>query len=143
MPRIFLAITLCLTYLAVSAPARDCARRSKRPDAKHSNKANVGKRSRLPAGGQPLCDPTPHPAILQGEPVKGRVTVKVLIDEEGKVISADVLSGDPGARKAAVDAALRETFSPRRLSGRAVKTMGVITYNFTERGAVTKESESH
>jgi outer membrane biosynthesis protein TonB len=71
------------------------------------------------------------------------VTVKVLIDEEGKVISADVLSGDPGARKAAVDAALRETFSPRRLSGRAVKTMGVITYNFTERGAVTKESESH
>jgi TonB family protein len=143
MSRIFLAITLCLAFLAVSVDAQDNASRSKRFNSKRSNKSSVRKRSRLSAGGQPVCDPTPYPALPQSEQAKGRVTVQVLIDEEGKVISARALSGDARFHRAAVDAALKERFSPTKLSGQPVKITGVITFHFTEQGAITKESDSH
>src|SRR5215210_4424076 len=110
MSRIFLAITLCLALLAISVDAQDRIKENKRLNSKRSNKSNVRRRSRLPAGGQPLCDPTPYPAIPQNELPSGMVRVQVLIDEGGKVISARALSGDPRFQKAAVDAAMKEIF---------------------------------
>ena len=54
----------------------------------------------------------------------------VFIDEEGKVISANAVSGHPLLKASAVAAARQARFSPTKLSGKPVKVTGIITYNF-------------
>jgi TonB family protein len=63
--------------------------------------------------------------------LSGVVQVEVVLDENGKVISAHAISGPVGLRDAAVQAALRARFSPTKLSGQPVKVTGQINYNFT------------
>lgn len=72
----------------------------------------------------------PYPAIAKSAHVSGQVTVQVLIDENGNVISASAASGHPLLRAAAVNAARASKFSPTKLSGQPVKVNGVIIYNF-------------
>lgn len=62
--------------------------------------------------------------------IKGAVRVQVVIDEEGRVISANAVSGHPLLSSSAVDAAKRSTFSPTTLSKQKVKVTGIIVYNF-------------
>jgi periplasmic protein TonB len=69
--------------------------------------------------------------IARAAKATGIVTVQVLIDESGKVISAQAVSGHPLLRPAAVEAARRALFTPTYLSQQPVKVSGVITYNFT------------
>ena len=69
-------------------------------------------------------------AIAKAAGARGIVTVQVLIDEYGKVISARVLSGHPLLQKEAVQAAYQARFTPTLLSQQPVKVSGVITYNF-------------
>jgi TonB family protein len=60
----------------------------------------------------------------------GVVTVDVVVDETGKVISAVASSGPAVLRDVAVQAALRARFSPTKLSGQPVKVSGLINYKF-------------
>lgn len=60
----------------------------------------------------------------------GVVTVEVVLDESGKVVSANATSGPTILRDAAVQAALKAKFSPTKLSGQPVKVSGVINYKF-------------
>jgi protein TonB len=71
-----------------------------------------------------------YPRIALQSGVFGTVTVQVLIDEDGKVISAKAVSGHPLLLSAAVTAAYRARFTPTRLSEVPVKVSGVINYNF-------------
>lgn len=73
-----------------------------------------------------------YPAAAKAIHATGSVTVQVLIDESGRVVSASATSGHPLLRAAAVSAAQGARFSPTLLSGQAVKVTGVITYNFTQ-----------
>ena len=61
----------------------------------------------------------------------GKVEVEVVVDENGKVISARAISGPAMLRDASVEAATRARFSPTKLSGQPVKISGKIEYNFT------------
>ena len=61
----------------------------------------------------------------------GVVTVEVLLNEEGKVISARAVDGHPFLRQAAIVAARQARFTPTVLSGKPVQVTGVITYTFT------------
>jgi TonB family protein len=72
----------------------------------------------------------PYPPAARAVRASGAVTVQVLIDEQGNVVSANAVSGHPLLRAAAVQAARAATFSPTYLEGRPVKVSGVITYNF-------------
>lgn len=72
----------------------------------------------------------PYPAAARAVRASGAVSVQVLIDENGNVVSASAVSGHPLLRAAAVSAARGAKFSPTKLSGQAVKVSGVITYNF-------------
>lgn len=72
----------------------------------------------------------PYPAEAKAARVSGTVAVSVLLDEEGRVETAEAVSGHPLLRAAAVEAAYKARFSPTRLSGRPVKVSGVVTYNF-------------
>lgn len=72
----------------------------------------------------------PYPPAARAVRAAGAVTVQVLIDESGNVVSASAVSGHPLLRAAAVQAARNARFSPTQLSGQPVKVSGVITYNF-------------
>jgi TonB family protein len=63
--------------------------------------------------------------------IAGIVSVDVVVDETGKVISAEATSGPAGLREVAKQAALRARFSPTRLSGQPVKVAGLINYKFS------------
>ncbi len=71
-----------------------------------------------------------YPAAAKAVRAAGAVSVQVLIDESGRVVSASAVSGHPLLRNAAEGAARGARFSPTLLSGQAVKVSGVITYNF-------------
>ena len=72
-----------------------------------------------------------YPALAKAAHASGAVQVQILISEEGRVLSADVLSGNPLLRQAALDAARQWTFRPTLLSQVPVKVQGVLTFNFT------------
>jgi protein TonB len=82
--------------------------------------------------GSAISLPTPtYPDTAMRMHTSGVVLVEVVIDENGKIISARALSGPPTLRDAAVQAANRARFSPTKLSGQPVKVTGTINYNFT------------
>ena len=63
--------------------------------------------------------------------LKGEVHIKVLIGENGEVISAEVLKGTKELFDAAVKAAKIAKFQPFTLSGKPTKRSGVIVYKFS------------
>lgn len=71
-----------------------------------------------------------YPPAARAVRASGAVAVQVLIDENGRVVSASATSGHPLLRNAAVSAARGARFSPTMLSGQPVKVTGIITYNF-------------
>jgi len=81
--------------------------------------------------GKAISKPAPaYPPIAKAARAQGTVTVQILVDETGRVISATAVSGNPLLQAAAVSAARQARFSPTMLSGQPVKVSGVITYNF-------------
>jgi TonB family protein len=60
----------------------------------------------------------------------GRVTVRVVVDENGKVISAKAIDGPLPLREAAEAAARQATFAPTTKDGITVKVTGTLTYDF-------------
>ena len=81
--------------------------------------------------GKAVSLPKPaYPAAARAVRASGAVQVQVLIDEEGRVVSASAAGGHPLLQAAAVAAARQARFSPTLLSGQPVKVSGIITYNF-------------
>ena len=81
--------------------------------------------------GKAISLPKPaYPPIARAARASGTVTVQVLIDENGNVVSAHAVNGHPLLQAAAVGAARQARFSPTKLSGQPVKVTGVIQYNF-------------
>lgn len=81
--------------------------------------------------GKAISLPKPaYPPAARAVRASGAVTVQVLIDETGRVVSASAAGGHPLLQAAAVSAARQARFSPTLLSGQPVKVSGVITYNF-------------
>jgi protein TonB len=81
--------------------------------------------------GKAISKPQPaYPPIAKAARAAGTVTVQILVDESGRVVSASAVSGHPLLQQAAVAAARQARFSPTLLSGQPVKVSGVITYNF-------------
>ncbi len=81
--------------------------------------------------GQAISLPQPaYPPMAKNIRIQGRVSVQVLIDEQGRVISANAVDGHPMLAPAAQRAALQARFKPTLLSNQPVKVSGVITYDF-------------
>ena len=81
--------------------------------------------------GKAISLPKPaYPAEAKAAKVSGIVSVSVVTDERGRVIWARAISGHTLLQPTSVRAACRARYSPTLLSGRAVKTETVITYNF-------------
>lgn len=97
----------------------------------------------LPGGvlnGKATSLPAPdYPSAARAIKATGSVSVQVLIGEDGSIITATAISGNPLLRAAAVSAAKQAKFSPTRLEGVPVKVSGIITYNFV--GPYSLETE--
>ncbi|HEX6284429.1 MAG TPA: energy transducer TonB [Pyrinomonadaceae bacterium] len=81
--------------------------------------------------GEAISLPKPaYPEIAKRMRIEGAVRVQVLVDLDGRVVSATVLNGSPYLRAEAQKAALQARFSPTLLNDQPVKVSGVIIYNF-------------
>lgn len=72
----------------------------------------------------------PYPELAKRARASGPVPVQILLDEQGRVVSARATSGHPLLRQAAEQAAFQTRFSPTLLSKQPVKVSGIITFNF-------------
>ena len=72
-----------------------------------------------------------YPPAARTVRASGQVTVQVLVDEKGEVVSASAVAGHPLLRAAAVQAARKAKFKPMMMSGQPAKVSGVLTYNFS------------
>jgi TonB family protein len=75
----------------------------------------------------PAAERTPE---AKTEGVTGQVTVEVIVNKKGEVISARALGGHPLLQASAVRAAREAKFAPEKLPRRSAKVSGTITYSF-------------
>lgn len=82
--------------------------------------------------GKAISKPAPaYPAIAKQARASGSVTVQITVDEGGRVISANAVSGHPLLQQAAVSAVRNWRFTPTLLSGQPVKVTGQVIVTFT------------
>src|SRR5437764_8609452 len=128
-------VTLSAPTNAVSTVAMNTAAVVKVDDAppppSNAPKAPVKPVSGGVLNGRALNLPVPeYPMAARNAHASGLVTIEVIVDVTGRVISAKAISGPVSLRGAAEQAAMRARFSPTMLSGQPVKVAGMITYNF-------------
>jgi TonB family protein len=81
--------------------------------------------------GRALTLPEPeYPVAARKAKAAGLVTVEVLVDENGNVVSANAVSGHKQLGASAEAAARNAKFPITSISGNPVKVSGVLTYNF-------------
>ena len=81
--------------------------------------------------GKAISLPKPvYSEIAKRMRIEGVVRVQVLVDLDGRVVSATVMNGSPYLRAEAQKAAMQARFSPTLLNNQPVKISGVIIYNF-------------
>jgi TonB family protein len=86
-----------------------------------------------PLNGKETILPNPeYPEKAKSEGASGKVTVAVLVDNKGMVISARALNGHPLLQVPAVAAARKAKFALGNLISQRPRTSGTITYNFKQ-----------
>ena len=73
----------------------------------------------------------PYSAAAKAINLTGSVSVQVLIDERGNVVSAKAVKGHMLFARDSEQAAKRAKFKPTMLGDQPVKVTGIIVYNFT------------
>jgi len=82
--------------------------------------------------GKAISLPAPaYPDMAKRARAEGKVEVEVVIDTNGKVISAKAVKGPAALMAAAEQAARQARFTPTLLTGQPVKVSGAIVYNFS------------
>lgn len=71
-----------------------------------------------------------YPKEARDKKIEGSVAVRIVIGEEGKVISARATSGPEALHEASVAAALKARFEPSTVNGKPAKVVGTMTYDF-------------
>jgi TonB family protein len=74
----------------------------------------------------------PNQALLSG--TQGEVIFKILVNEEGKIVSVDVVEGDPLLTAASADALRKFRFRPYLLNGAPIQVESQLEYKFSLKG---------
>jgi tetratricopeptide (TPR) repeat protein len=84
--------------------------------------------------GRELQKPPPagYPREALGKQVHGKVEVKILVAESGRVLSACAMSGPKLLRPSSEYAAYNALFAPVTVGGKPAKAWSVITYTYTD-----------
>lgn len=125
--------TVALKLVTSNEPARPTVvRLDSEPPPPPATKEPLKPVSGGALNGRALILPPPnYPDPARRARVSGIVTIEVVVDETGKVISALATGGPAILRDSATQAALKAKFSPTMLSGQPVKVTGTINYKFT------------
>lgn len=77
--------------------------------------------------------------------MQGQVRLKILIDQQGNVESADMIEGDDVFRKSAIDAAMKWKYKPYIKGGKPVRVSTTLNMNFVFTGNTedVKDSDAH
>jgi TonB family protein len=73
-----------------------------------------------------------YPEEARKAKVTGQVKVRVMVDETGRVLSVDIISGHKLLVMSAIEAARKARFKPTLIGDTAVKITGTLTYDFKE-----------
>ncbi len=104
----------------------------KKPSAEPAAKTKTIVVSRGVVNGKATYLPKPvYSAAARAVKASGDVSVQVVIDETGNVVSAKAVNGHPLLKTEAEKAARNAKFSPTFLSEQAVKVSGIIIYKFS------------
>jgi len=80
-----------------------------------------------------VSSPKPeYPKTARYVNAAGPVSVEILIDERGNVISAKAVSGHPLLRPASVKAALKAKFPPTYIDRKPARVRTTIVYNYVK-----------
>ena len=71
-----------------------------------------------------------YPPLARQVHASGQVSVQVLVDEGGNVLSAKAIAGHPMLRPPAEAAARQSRFNPVKVGDKSVKATGLLLYNF-------------
>lgn len=83
--------------------------------------------------GEALSLPKPeYPKAAAAVGAAGAVNVKVLVNRQGNVVSAEAVSGHLLLRSTAVEAAKKAKFRPFTENGKIIERTGIIVYNFSK-----------
>ena len=107
----------------------------KRKTSKRSTKSKVVKKEKIISAGvvngRAIKMEIPdYPVVARYAKIYGTVKVLVLIDEQGNVTDAKVVSGNPLLFGNTISAALNSKFEPITIGGNPVKVSGIIYYYF-------------
>ena len=72
-----------------------------------------------------------YPASARSMNAFGKVEVRIIISETGRVIEATAISGHPALLNAVLEAARKWVYKPTILNGIPVKVESVLTFIFT------------
>lgn len=82
-----------------------------------------------------MVTPIYSPMALKSN-IEGRVSVEVEIDETGKVVKVEAVTGHQLLRSSAEDAARKSRFKPFLWEGTPIRAKGVIVYNFSRQPGI-------
>lgn len=81
--------------------------------------------------GNAIYSPAPkYPLLARTASIQGDVEVKILIDEQGNVISAQIISGQVLLQQGCLSAARQWKFKPTLLGNQPVKVQGTLIFRF-------------
>jgi TonB family protein len=81
--------------------------------------------------GKAISLPKPnYPEEARAKGISGIVSIEVVANEDGDVMWAKAVEGDPLLQQEALKAACLSKYSPERISKRPIKVSHVISYNF-------------
>jgi TonB family protein len=87
--------------------------------------------TRVPIHGDPIKRVKAiYPEFAKAAGLNGEVTVEIVVDENGKVISAKPISGPELLRQAALNAALGWRYPPTTVDGLPTQAVGTIKFRF-------------
>jgi TonB family protein len=119
------------TEMVKTTPAQTETAKAGETLAKNTANYRLIQKLEGPLNSKAISLPTPvYPPKAKATGAAGKVSVEVIIDTAGKVISARAVSGNTSLYQAAEAAAIQARFDPTALSGQPTKVSGMIDYVF-------------
>lgn len=115
----------CL-YLYIGASASPCEQDS---DASQNPQETIINGGIINGKAVELAKPK-YPKEARKKKISGQFHVRVVIDFDGNILSAAAVRGPTELFEVSEEAALKSKFTPTTLSGKPVKVLGIIIYNF-------------
>jgi len=85
------------------------------------------------------CAAPQKPGVLDRSRLDGYVVIDILVDDQGKVSCARVVSGHPLLFGSAIQAVKDWAFRPKRQDGKGVWFYGLLRFHFVDRGTKNPE----